>query len=144
MSTDTDVTSILSRPAASIEPPKNAPPGWYQCRVLDVDTSFRRPTKSGNKQVIFSIGLEAPIEVDTAALTGFDFPHKMSMFQVLTDASAYRMKEFLEKALQIDMQNITLGEALGQARGRMFRGHVVHDLSREKPFASIDETAPID
>ncbi len=141
---ETDVTNILNRPANSIEPPKNAPPGWYVCRVIDVDTSFRRLTKTGNKQVIFSIALESPQEVDTSALEGIDFPLKMQMYQVLTDASAYRLREFLEKGLQINMSDITLGDAIQQARGRMFRGHVIHDLTREKPFASIGEVAPLD
>ncbi|HXJ94183.1 MAG TPA: hypothetical protein VMT20_15145 [Terriglobia bacterium] len=140
----TDMLSILNTPGTQIEAPKSAPPGWYVARLVSVDTSGKQKTKNGNDQIIFDYQLEQGIEIDPEALQGIELPIKIRSWQVVTDKSAYRIRQLVEDHFKVDLTSATLGEGLQQAVGRLLRVQVTHDLSSNPPRVNINQTAPLE
>jgi hypothetical protein len=145
----TDMTDILSRPAGSIEPPKQLPPGQYLFRVLEGQTKKADGTpitsSTGNQMVVFQCQAESPVAVD-ADLTGIEFPVKMPLRFALTAKTAFRFQTFLVDHLQQDPQGASLIELVSTAAGKLFRGTVTHEASNQPGnnnlYASLRETFP--
>lgn len=145
----TDMTDILSRPAGSIEAPKQLPPGQYLFRVLEGQT--KKPdgsplmSSTGNQMVVFQCQAESPVSVD-ADLTGIEFPIRMPLRFALTPKTAFRFQTFLVDHLRQGADGASLADLIGTATGKLFRGTVTHEASNQPGnnnlYASLRETFP--
>lgn len=147
----TDMTDILSRPAGSIEPPKQLPPGQYLFRVIE--GTSKKPdgsplmSSTGNQMVVFQCQAESPVAVD-GDLAGIEFPVQMPLRFAITPKTAFRFQTFLVDHLKQDAAGVSLADLIGTAAGKIFRGTVTHEASNQPGnnnlYASLRETFPAD
>lgn len=138
-----DLSQILSKPVESFEPPKRLPPGMYLFRVAEAGPG--RVSQSGNPSIAFTCDAIQPLDVEQESLAGIEFPKRMTLTFYMTEASSFRVRQFLENTLGITISNMTLGEAIRESVSRVFRGTVTHRPAQNDPtnfFAEISETFP--
>lgn len=139
-----DMTSLLSRKADEIEPPKQIPPGPFLFRVKDVKTD--RKSSNDNPFIDFEVeAIQALDGVDSEALQGLELPYNMRHSYVVTEKSLFRVRDFCKNALGIAIDGRELGEVLKDSPGHVFRGNVTHRMSNQDSsrfFAEISETFP--
>jgi len=146
-----DLTNILSRKADSFEPPKQLPPGGYLFRVKNF-TGERNgkeiKSASGNAGIDMEVEALQPLDgVEAEALAGIEFPKNMRHTFWMTEAAGFRLTQFLENSLKLQVKDRTLGDIIPDAQGAVFRGNVIHrpaqnDASRF--YAEISEMYPAD
>jgi len=145
-----DMTNLLSRPAAGVEPPKQLPVGQYLFRVTSVNTKDQQgnplTTQNGNAKVEFMVQAEAPIEVDPSSLEGVNCPAKSRLVFVVTENSLYRLVAFLGDHLKLPKEEHAVSQMIDMAPGNIFRGTIVHVPSTQpgnnSMYANISETFP--
>jgi hypothetical protein len=120
-------TDILSTPMNAVEKPKPRPVGTY----IGMVTAPPQITKIGKNETdaaIFKVKLLRPgPDVDTDALqeAGGIGDRELRVTQFLTKDSLYRVKDFLS-ALGVDVEAMTLGEALGSSANRQAMFKIKH------------------
>ena len=143
----TNMSSILARAASTVEPPKSLPPGDYLFRVMSYTdkTQDGKPlvSQNGNPKLDFTVQAEAALDVSPEALEGINFPVKMYHRFTITEASLFRLVDFLTHC-GIPKEGQTVSEMLPQASGALFRGTVVHQASTkpgdDRLYANIAQT----
>jgi hypothetical protein len=133
-----DLTAILSKKASEIEPPKQLPVGQYMFSVLKWEQG---ETSNKNPKITFTVNAIQALEVDDT----IELPVSMRLDFVLTEAAAFRIKNFLSGTLGLGNDDSTLGELLQEANGKLFRGSVIHRLAQNdasRLYANIAETFP--
>lgn len=126
-----DLSSILSKPASEVLPPKPLPNGVYVLTVKDFDF---RPEVGEKKNPMVSFDVEATMATDVDP-SECELPKKLKHDLWLTDNALFRFKQFLETDLAIESSNRTLSEMLPEAKGRMFRAEII-----QKPYTRKGET----
>jgi hypothetical protein len=138
--------SILDKQASTIEPPKNLPVGSYVCMV-----NGRHETGESSQKktpfVRFELKpTEAMEDVDQDALeeAGGIGDKTIRADFYLTEASAYRLKEFLEHC-GIDSEGRTMREMLDDAPGCTVVATIRHEMAQDgsnRVFARLGRTSP--
>lgn len=127
-----DLSSILSKPASEVLPPKPLPNGIYLAQVLDYE--FRPEVgQKKNPMIEFELNIVQPVDVEP---TECELPKKLRLTQWLTDASLFRFKEFLE-VLGIEGGQRTMMEMLPESKGRMCRVEII-----QKPYTPAGSDTP--
>ena len=142
-----DMSSILGRAASTVEAPKALPPGDYLFRVMSYTdkTQDGKPlvSQNGNPKLDFSVQAETALDVSPEALEGVNFPAKMYHRFTITEASLFRLVDFLTHC-GLSKEGQTVAEMLPQAVGATFRGTVVHQASTkpgdDRLYANIAQT----
>lgn len=118
-----DLSSILSRPASSIEAPKPLPTGLYMSQIEKQLDPREINTKNGPTvvvdllvKVIQPLDVEVPPEVE--------LPRTLRHTLWLGENQLHRTRDFLENTLKIEGGSRTLGEMLGEVTGKMLRVEV--------------------
>ncbi|MDE2105564.1 MAG: hypothetical protein KGL39_50525 [Patescibacteria group bacterium] len=146
----TDVANfadILDMPATEIERPKPIPTGTYIAMVQGMP----RFDKSAKKQTPFYEFtlklLEAQDDVDADALSamGGIADKTMRLTFYITEASVWRLKEFLE-TLGIDLDGSTLRAGVEEAPGKQCGIYVRHVPNQDGTgfFAEIGKTLRVE
>lgn len=148
-------TSILDRPSNSIEKPKPLPVGTY----LFLTQGQYKQDKSTKKQTeyvefsckILQAGEDVDQEALDLALTNPNTGEKKALSEVimkntyyLTEASAWRLTQFLDHLVGEDSADQSVRQRLSLTPGRQFLGSVVHEQQGESIFAKINGTAPVE
>lgn len=146
MSEAVDLSSILSKPASDIEPPKPLPNGIYIAQIESYETG----RKAGEKQtpcIDFNLKVLQPTDVDPSEC---ELPKNIRHTLFVTEQSLFRLKDFLEGTLQIEGGHRTLAEMLPEARGRMLRVEVVQKAytprgaTEPQMINNINKTFPLE
>lgn len=142
---------ILSKPAAQIEPPKPLPVGTYLC-IIDGQPEFAKIGKDQTDCLNFKLKpMQALPDVDQTALqeslsAGQSLSDKSIRHRLfLTEASIWRLKQFLVDHLGIEEGSKTLGELIPEAQGRQVNvslGHRVSD-DGQQVFTEVKGTAKV-
>lgn len=149
-------SSVLDRPAESVEKPKPIPPGTYLFACKD-QPRFDKSTKKGTEFVEFTcIPLQAGEDVDADALsealtnknTGEVKPLAEKVIKntfYLTEDALWRLTEFLEH-LGLDSKGKSIGALISETPGCQFLGAVVHKMADDKKniFANIGQTSKVE
>lgn len=143
-----DFTSILNKPADSVERPKPIPAGTYRFVV----TKYEFGKVNNEKQTPYvrfhckPLEPKDDVDMDLLAQSPKWNEREMRLDQYATEDSLWRLTEFLEKHLQIEASGRTIAQMLEEAPGRTFLGGVVHTPNKKQPdsppYANIDSTAP--
>ena len=150
-----DFKSILDMPASEVERPKPLPQGTYQC-VVDGPHREGKSSQKGTDFVEFSLKPMAALgDVDeealATALTSKDGSVKAlsdkrirATFYITPD-STFRLTDFLEKDLQIDLEDKSVGQALSEAPNREVLAYLKHVPTNDGTgfFAQLGRTAPV-
>lgn len=145
--TAANMAAILDRPADTFERPKPLPVGQYLTTVVGQprqDVSEKKQTPF----VEYTLKLmQAYDDVDQEALTeaGGIGDRTMKITFYLTEASAYRLKEFLEHC-GVDIDGKKLSQAIGEAAGCQVVIKIKHTASDdgEQIYANIARTLPVE
>jgi hypothetical protein len=138
---------ILERQITDFEPPRPIPPGDYTFVI----EGQPRQDKSSQRQTLFyeyrCRPLAAMESVDAQALAeagGLENKSLRLTFYITND-SGYRLTDFLQNTLGLDVTGMKVSQAVGEAVGCQFIGHVTHQTSRDgtRVFANIDDYAPV-
>lgn len=114
--------SILDAPAADAVRPPALPAGEYVCQILGMP----RRDKSSKKQtdfVEFTYKIAQPMEsVDQDELQAYgDWQSRtFKLTFYITEKSGYRLREFLEDDLKLDLDSKSLWEAAQDTGGAQF------------------------
>ena len=129
-----DLSSIMSRPASDIIPPKPLPTGLYlaQCEKM---SDPREVGANKTPAIDVTIRLTQPIDVEVPP--DVEFPRSMRLTLWFSEQSLYRTREFLESTLQIEGGQRTLGEMLQDVPNRMLRVEVI-----EKSYTPKNSDTP--
>lgn len=136
-----NLESLLDKDPSTFERPPVLPEGEYLVTVLD-STLGTTPGKNGKEKtpfVEFTFGIQSPMEsVNEEELEGIDITKaKVRDTFYLTDAAAFRIREFLEKA---DAIQSTLREGIAAAKGQSIVVTVAHspnDRDPERPYVNV-------
>jgi hypothetical protein len=121
-----DLSSILSRPASTIEAPKPMPQGLYVGQIEKALDPREINTKNGPTVVIdLMVKVLQPIDVEVPA--DVELPRTLRHTLWLGESQLHRTRDFLESTLKIEGGNRTLGEMLGEVQGKMLRVEVVEE-----------------
>lgn len=143
----TNMTSILSRAASTVEAPKALPPGDYLFRVMSYTdkTQDGKPlvSQNGNPKLDFTVQAETPLEVSPEALEGVTLPAKMYHRFTITENSLFRLVDFLTHC-GVQKEGQSVADMIPQSLGTVFRGTVVHQASNkpgdDRLYANIAQT----
>jgi len=150
-------TSILDRPSNTIEKPKPLPVGTYLWMTVG-QPKEDKSAKKGTPYVEFLCKcLQAGEDVDAQALqealtnknTGDVKPLtevQLKLTFYLTEASAWRLTEFLDHLVGEDSQDQSPRQRISASPGRQFLGNIIHEQSDDGKsiFAKIGQTAPVE
>lgn len=142
-----NMASILDRAADTFERPKPLPVGQYLTTVVGQprqDVS----EKKGTPFIEYTLKLmQAMEDVDEEALAeaGGIGERTMKNTFYLTEASAYRLKEFLEHC-GVEIEGKKLSQAVGEAAGCQVIIKIKHTTSEdgEQIYANIAKTLPVE
>ncbi len=142
----TNFQELLNKRADSFEAPKQLPPGKYQVVVKNFNTGESTQKKTPYVEFIFQVvGLldVAPENsVEASAAVSSNAEVKTTFY--LTEKSAYRLVEFLEKDLGMASQGRTLADMLPNSLGAACA--VVMDKATTKDgkeFIEVKRTSPL-
>lgn len=146
----TSFTDILNKPAAAIEPPKPLPVGTYLA-IVDGPGELAKIGKDQTDCVNFKLKLmQAQPDVDQGALqealNGASLADKSVRHRLfITQASVWRLKQFLVEHLGIDDTGKSLGELLPEAPGRQVMVTLGHRASDDgqQIFTEVKGTAKV-
>ena len=144
-------SSILDAPATESVRPPALPGGTYVSMVKGLPTKGKS-TKKGTDFIEYTVAFIQPYEqandIDADALEEFgDVSGKeMRLTFYMTEASAYRHREFLENDLGLEIDGKSHWEGAQEAPGAQFLSFV-----RQKPrddgkgvYSEIGNTAPLE
>lgn len=156
MNDQPNFTSILDKPAESLEAPKPVPVGTYLALISGPET-YSKVGANQTDMVSWPVKLIQPQpDVDVAALTEAlslkdgttkalgDI--KLKFDQFLTEASAFMVRDFLKNTLAIDDAGKSLRQMISEALGKQMLVTIKHGLTKgdnPRVFASIDSTAKV-
>lgn len=145
---------ILSKPAANIEPPKPLPVGTYLC-IIDGQPEFAKIGKEQTDCLNFKLKpIQAQPDVDQTALQEAlvvngapsalgDKSIRHRLF--ITEASIWRLKQFLVDHLGIEQGTKSLGELIPESQGRQVLVTLGHRASDDgqQVFTEVKATAKV-
>lgn len=144
----TSFQDILRKPASQIERPKPVPVGTYLCLVQGQPAIRENVGKNKNTVVEFTLQLLQPQQdVDQQALMesgGANGKSVRHSFWITEDA-VYRLKEFLENDLGIDLGDRSISEALPEAAGQQVLASIRHRSSEDgqQIYSEVAKTARV-
>lgn len=142
---------ILNKPAEEIVAPPAVPSGWYDLIVKKYE-----PVEMGQKKteaLRFTFGILQPHdEVDEGELEEFGGIAKLRETTVIhnffmTESSAYRLREFLENACQINLSGRSMGQGLTEVTNVQVRAKIGRRPDPQDPkrmFTEIKEFVAIE
>jgi hypothetical protein len=153
---DPNFTSILDKPAESLEAPKPIPVGTYLALISGPEV-YSKVGANQTDMVSWPVKLMAPqSDVDMAALnealslkdgtTKSLGDIKMKFDQFLTEASAFMVRDFLKNTLGIDETGKSLRQMISEALGKQMIVTIKHGLTKgdnPRVFAQISDTAKV-
>lgn len=142
-----DFAALMSKPVDEAEKPKAAPAGTYLATI--VGHEFGTSSKKNTPFCRFNFQLLAPQnDVDADALEevgGSDFLNtkRMRTEFYLTDDAMYRLREFLEDALELNCAGRNFDEVIPEAVNQQILVNITHSLSEDgkTTYANIDSFA---
>jgi hypothetical protein len=118
-----DLSSILSRPASTIEAPKPLPTGLYVGQIEKSLDPREINTKNGPTVVIdLLVKVMQPLDVEVPP--DVELPRTLRHTLWLGENQLHRTRDFLEQTLKIEGGARTLGEMIGEVQGKMLRVEV--------------------
>lgn len=137
---------IMNTKAAEIKPPEAYPVGTYHCIVDGPPTSG----KSSQKQtdfLQFKFKIMSPMQdVDAQKAAEMQIVGKtLTNDYYITEAAAWRLKEFLVDHLGIVEEDKSLREMISETQGRQLLVKLRHELSQDgkRVFHRVDSTAHV-
>lgn len=137
---------ILNKKASEIKPPPAYPVGTYHCLVDGPPT----PGKSSQKQtdfLQFKLKILSPMQdVDAQQAAEQQIVGKMIQNEYyITDATAWRIKEFLVDHLGIEEGDKSLKELVAESPGKQVLAKLRHELSQDgkRVYHRVDSTAHV-
>ncbi len=142
-----DFSVLMNKPVEEAERPKAAPAGTYLAGI--VSHEFGTSTKKGTPYCRFNFQLlAAQDDVDAEALEeagGVEFMNKKRMRYefYLTDDAMYRLREFLEEALELNCSGRNFDEVVPETANMQVLVTIGHTLSDDgkETYANIDSFA---
>lgn len=149
-------TSILDKPADSLEAPKPVPVGTYLALISGPE-AYSKVGQNQTDLVKWPVKLIQPqADVDMAALnealslkdgtTKSLGDIKLTYDQFLTEASAFMVRDFLQNVLDIAPEGKTLRQMISEALGKQMLVTIKHGLTKgdnPRVFATIDGAAKV-
>lgn len=156
MNDSPNFTSILDKPAESLEAPKPVPVGTYLA-IISGPEAYSKVGANQTDLVKWPVKLLQPqADVDMAALnealslkdgtTKSLGDIKLTFDQFLTEASAFMVRDFLTNTLDISAEGKTLRQMISEALGKQMLVTIKHGLTKgdnPRVFATIDGTAKV-
>lgn len=141
-------SEILNKRSEEIERPKPLPVGTY-LMMIPAPAEIKQIGKNNTDAAEFQCRVvQAMDDVDASALeaAGGIQNKTMRLTFWLTEEAAFRLKEFLINALEVDENGRTLGEMMPDAVNRMFKAQIKHRPSPDgtQIYAEIGQTAKAD
>jgi len=156
MNDQPNFTSILDKPAESLEAPKPIPVGTYLA-LISVPETYSKVGANQTDMVSWPVKLIQPqADVDLAALNEAlsskdgttkslgDIKQKLEQF--LTENSAFMVRDFLKNTLGIDDTGKSLRQMISEALGKQMIVTIKHGLTKgdnPRVFAQISDTAKV-
>ncbi len=142
-----DFAVLMNKPVEDAERPKAAPAGTYLAGIISHE--FGTSTKKGTPYCRFNFQLlAAQDDVDEEALDeagGVEFLNKKRMRYefYLTDDAMFRLREFLEEALELSCSGRNFDEVVPETANMQVLVNIVHTLSDDgkDTYANIDTFA---
>lgn len=140
----TDFRQILGTKGSAIEKPKPLPAGTYFGTVSLWETTESSQKKTPGVKISFQL-TSADADVDQDQLNGAGgaaavSKRKLSTTYWLTDDSMYRLKEFVEVACGISMDDRSLAECLPECLQTTVKLNLRHRLTeKNEVIMEIDE-----
>jgi len=107
-----DFSSVLNRKPVEVERPKPLPAGTYHVMVEKHEFLESKEKKTPYLHILFKILGPGP-DVDPASLVGVDYAKRqLRQDFFLTEDALWRLREFFEKAIGIDIGQRTFGEII--------------------------------
>lgn len=156
MNDQPNFTSILDKPAESLEAPKPVPVGSYLA-IISGPEAYSKVGANQTDLVKWPVKLIQPqADVDIAALnealalkdgtTKSLSDIKLTYDAFLTEASAFMVRDFLANVLVIDPAGKSLRQMISEAIGKQMIVTIVHGLTKgdnPRVFASIKDAAKV-
>lgn len=156
MNDQPNFTSILDKPAESIEAPKPIPVGTYLA-IISGPENYSKVGANQTDLVKWPVKLVQPQEdVDMTALNDALSSKdgtvkalgdiKLTFDQFLTENSAFMVLAFLTNTLGIDPAGKTLRQMISEALGKQMLVTIKHGLTKgdnPRVFAQIGDTAKV-
>lgn len=142
----TNFQELLNKRADSFEAPKQLPPGKYQAVVKNFNTGESAQKKTPFIEFIFSVTsvVDVPAEFYAQAAEAVAANAEVKTTFYLTEKSAYRLVEFLEKDLGMASQGRTLGDMLPNSMGAACTLIMDKATTKDgKEFVEVKRTAPL-
>lgn len=146
MSTNVDLSAILSKPATEVEKPKPLPDGMYLGQIKGYTSKVAGANNNTVLDVQVDILQALDVEVAPEVLAGKS--RRISFW--LTPDALYRLKDFMVKDLGIEEGGKTLMEMLSEINGRMVKCAIVQETYTPKGkvepelIDNIKSTYPVD
>ena len=154
--TEPNFTSVLDKPAETLEAPKPIPVGSYLALISGPET-YSKVGANQTDLVSWPVKLIQPQpDVDMTALTDAMTLKdgtvknlgdvKMKFDQFLTEASAFMVRDFLQNTLGIEPTGKTLRQMISEALGKQMIVTIKHGLTKgdnPRVFAQISDTAKV-
>ena len=142
-----DFAALMNKPVEKAVRPPTAPAGHYLAGI--VSHEFGTSTKKGTPYCRFNFQLlAAQDDVDEEALEeagGVEFLNKKRMRYefYLTDDAMYRLREFLEEALELNCSGRNFDEVVPESANMQVIIEITHTLSDDgkETYANIDTFA---
>lgn len=145
--TDVDVKSLLGRKIEDVEAPKPVPAGHYKATIRGHE--FGKSTKNQTPYVRFIVTLSDPDDdVDDSALDAFGgleklMNRKMYVTFFLTEDAIFRLRDFFEKDLKLDISGRNFDDVIPEVNGLDFKVLIEQTLSdKGQIFSNIASTHP--
>ena len=147
---------ILSQPASEIERPRPAPQGSYVCLVKGQPNFDKSAKKQTPFVEFFFQPLQAGEDVDEEELKevltqsdGTVGPLENLTFRetyYLSDKAKFRLRNFLERDLGIELGDKSIGQVISEAPGRQVLVFIKHTWSDDgqSVYANVGKTAPVE
>lgn len=128
---------ILSRPVESAERPKPLPAGTYRLQITGFE--YGSSSKKQTPYVRFNYSVVSPMQdVNTEQLAGIDLAAKKLRDDFYLTADAlYRLREYLEKKLNLNVSGRPFGACIAEVPGKTVIASVVQNPSQREGDDSI-------
>lgn len=147
----TNWQAILDTKPEDTERPPPTPTGNYLGIITKRE--FREVGEKKTPAVTYSVKLVSPVaDVDAQALAAVGGMEKVTtrefkLDMYMTEDSAWRHREFLEKTLKINFGGRGWMPCIDEAVNKQLICHISHTPNKKKPteppFANIDDTGPV-
>lgn len=141
--------AILDKAPSDIKPPEALPVGSYLTVVQGMpkyDKSTKKGTEFAEYNLVIQQALDDVDEGELKAVEGGVNGKVIKATYYLTDAAAWRLKEFLEHC-GLDVEGAeSLRELMEQPNGCQVVAHLKHEASDDgkRTFARLAGTAPVE